>query len=97
MAEAPKKKKTMRHASGVKALRQSWKHADQNRQVRSSIRTAAQRVVEAVAAKNAPEAQKRLSEASSAWARAAHRHVIHQNAASRKIERLSRLVHALGR
>jgi small subunit ribosomal protein S20 len=90
-------KKTMRHASAIKALRQSHAAAEQNQQVKSSIRTAAQRVIEAVAAKNAGEAKERLVAAASAWSRAAHHRVIHSNTASRKISRLSKLVQSLAK
>jgi small subunit ribosomal protein S20 len=90
-------KKTMRHASAQKALRQAIVASEENRQTKSSIRTAAQRVVEAVSAKNAAVAKEKLVLAASAWSRAAHRGVIHSNTASRKIGRLSKLVHTLAK
>ncbi len=90
-------KKTMRHASAQKAMRQAHVAAEENRQTKSAIRTAAQRVLEAVAAKNAALAKEKLVLAASAWSRAAHRGVIHSNAASRKISRLSKLVHSVAK
>jgi small subunit ribosomal protein S20 len=90
-------KKTMRHASALKALRQARVETENNRQTRSAIRTAALRVIEAVAAKKADQAKERLVQAASAWSRAAHRGVIHSNTASRKIGRLSKLVHSLAK
>lgn len=90
-------KKTMRHASAQKAMRQARVATEENRQTRSAIRTAAQRVVEAVAAKNAALAKEKLVLAASVWSRAAHRGVIHSNTASRKIGRLSKLVHSVAK
>ena len=89
------KLKTGRHTSALKAHRQSDTHAVHNTQIRSMIRTIARRVETAVAAKDAKTAQSLLSEAFSAWDKAAKTGIVHARAASRKKGRLSARVSKL--
>ena len=83
------KLKTGRHTSALKAHRQSESHAEHNLQVRSKIRTIARKVEAAVASKDAKSAKSLLSEAFTAWDRAAKTGIIHWRAASRKKSRLA--------
>ena len=89
------KLKTGRHTSALKANRQSVRHAEQNLQIRSKIRTIARKVEAAVASKDAKTAKVLLGEAFSAWDKAAKTGVVHWRAASRKKSRLSERVDSL--
>ena len=89
------KLKTGRHTSGLKAHRQSLRHADQNTVVRSRIRTLARKVEEAVTAKDAKGAQSALNEVFSAWDKAAKTGVVHWRSAARKKARLSQRISRL--
>jgi small subunit ribosomal protein S20 len=89
------KLKTGRHTSALKAHRQSVARAEANQQVRSKIRTLARQVEEAVAKKDAANAQKLLNEAFSVWDKAAKHGVVHDRAAARKKSRLAGKVAAL--
>lgn len=82
-------KKIMRHASGLKAHRQSLKRQAQNYQVRSRVRTLTNGVLKAIGEKNIELAKKGFLEAQSAWKKAANKGVFHENAASRTISRLA--------
>lgn len=89
------KLKTGRHTSGLKAHRQSEKHAEANLQVRSRIRSIARKVEAAVAKKDAKAARTALNEAFAAWDRAAKVGIVHWRAAGRKKSRLSARVQRL--
>ena len=89
------KLKTGRHTSALKAHRQSERHALQNTQFRSRIRTIARAVEEAVVGKDAKAAKTYLQEAFSAWDKAAKTGLIHKRAADRKKSRLSQRVSGL--
>lgn len=86
------KLKTGRHTSALKAHRQSLKHADANRKVRSAIRSIARKVEEAVASKDAKGAKTFLQQAFSVWDKAAKSGLVHWRAASRKKSRLAERV-----
>lgn len=75
--------------SATKRLRQSQEKRAQNRSVKRSIRTQYRKVIEAVEAGNAQQAEKELQETAKQLDRAATRHVIHSNAAARTKSRLS--------
>ena len=82
-------KKTMRHASGRKALRQSEAHRAQNTSVRNRVRTLTTGVLKEIAAKNVDAAKTKFIVAQGAWQKAAKRGIVTANAASRKISRLA--------
>lgn len=88
-AAATKTKKTMRHASALKAGRQSEARRAKNFQVRSRVRTLTTLVLKAINEKNAEAAKKNFREAQSAWQKAAKQGVFHANVAARKISRLA--------
>jgi small subunit ribosomal protein S20 len=89
------KLKTGRHTSALKAQRQAERHAEFNESVRSQIHTLAHKVEAAVAQKDAKSAKAFLSEAFSAWDKAAKTGIVHWRATSRKKARLSNRVQAL--
>ncbi|MDP6539684.1 MAG: 30S ribosomal protein S20 [Planctomycetota bacterium] len=70
-----------------KRLRQNAKQRDANKGVRSAMRSAVKKVTEAATGE---EAQSHLSEAMSRVDRAAKRNIIHENAAARTKQRLSK-------
>jgi small subunit ribosomal protein S20 len=75
--------------SAKKRLRQSQEQRASNRSVKRSIRTQYRKVVEAVEAGNAEEAEKELRETAKQLDKAGNRRVIHPNAAARTKSRLS--------
>ena len=75
--------------SASKRLRQSQEKRTRNRSVKRSIRSQYRKVIEAVEAGNADQAEQELQEATKQLDRAATRHVIHSNAAARTKSRLS--------
>ena len=85
------------HASALKRHRQSEKRRSRNKGMKTQLRHVARSVRSAIDEKDAKAAAETLATASRALAKAASKGVIHPNAASRKIARLSRAVHALGR
>src|SRR5579864_7692577 len=87
-----KVKKSMRHASAIKAHRQSLKHYAQNRAVKKGVRLAARAVVDAAKAKDAGKVAELIAAASSALDKAARRGTIHWKAAARKKSRLAHRV-----
>jgi small subunit ribosomal protein S20 len=97
MAEGTKTKKTMRHASALKARRQSLERRDQNFQIRSKVRTLTALVLKAVTEKNADAAKTSFRVAQSAWQKAAKQGVFHHNVAARKISRLASRLATLAR
>jgi small subunit ribosomal protein S20 len=75
--------------SAKKHLRQSQEKRAGNRSVKRSIRTQYGKVLEAVKAGDAKQAEEELSAAAKQLDRAATRRVIHPNAAARTKSRLS--------
>lgn len=82
-------KKTMRHASALKAHRQNIVRRAKNVQVRSRVKTLTKQALQAISDKNKEGAQSAFLSAQSALQRAAKRRIIHPNAASRQISRIS--------
>jgi small subunit ribosomal protein S20 len=81
--------------SAQKAARQTLRRTEVNKSRRSEMRTYVRKVEEAIASKDPKAAAEALREAEPCLARAAQRGVIHSNAASRKISRLTKRVKAL--
>jgi len=90
-------KKTMRHASGKKALRQSEAHRAQNTAVRNKVRTLTNYVIKEIEAKNADAAKTKFKAAQAALQKAARRGIVASNAASRKISRLAARIASLAK
>ena len=88
-------KKIMRHASGLKALRQAEARRTQNTAVRNRVRTLTSGVLKEIEAKNLSGAKTKFAEAQSAWQKAAQRGIVTANSASRKISRLAARIAAL--
>ena len=81
--------------SAQKAARQTARRTEVNKSRRSEMRTFVRKVEEALAAKDPKAAEQALSDAAPRLARAAQKGIIHKNAASRKISRLTKRVRAL--
>ncbi len=79
------------HKSAVKSIRQSEKHRQRNRAVRSEVRTAVRRFEEAPLAEKAAE----LCRAVSALDNAVRKGILKDQTASRKKSRLARALNAL--
>ena len=77
-----------RHASALKAYRQSLKRRDQNREMRSTLRTAIKRIRAAVEAKGLESVKKELAPTVSLIDKMAAKGIIHDNAAARHKSRL---------
>jgi small subunit ribosomal protein S20 len=75
--------------SASKRLRQSQEKRASNRSVKRSIRSQYRKVIDAVEAGNADQAEKELQEAAKQLDRAGTRRTIHPNAAARTKSRLS--------
>jgi small subunit ribosomal protein S20 len=82
-------------SSAKKAVRKIARRTAVNKSRRSEMRTFVRKVEEALAAKDATAAAAALHEAEPRLARAAQKGIVHQNAASRKISRLTKRVKAL--
>lgn len=80
------------HASAIKRHKQSLKRRQRNMAIKTRVRHLVRAVRRAVDARDGDAAQARLTEASRVIAKAASKGVYHQNAASRRIARLSRAV-----
>jgi small subunit ribosomal protein S20 len=89
------KKKQARHKSGLKAHRQSIKHAVQNRDMKKSVRLAVRAVMDAAKAKDVKNLSTLTAKASAVLDKAAKRGTIHWKAAARKKSRLAAQVKAL--
>jgi small subunit ribosomal protein S20 len=87
--------KVMRHASALKAHRQSLVRKARNYQVRNRVRTLTSRVLKDIAEKNLEAAQVSFKVAQSAWQKASKTGVFDRNAASRKISRLASKIASL--
>lgn len=83
------------HKSALKRHKQSEIKRVSNASTKSSIKTLIKKVKSAVDTKNAEGAQEALKKAIPAIDKAASKHVIHRNAAARKISRLARQVSRL--
>lgn len=80
------------HKSAIKRHNQSEIKRVNNASTKSSLKTLIKKVKSAVDTKNAEGAQDALKRAIPAIDKAASKHVIHRNAAARKISRLARQV-----
>ncbi len=76
------------HASAVKAHRQSLKKRDQNREMRSTLRTAIKNLRALIDAKDLDGAKKQLPATVSLIDKMAAKGIIHDNAAARHKSRL---------
>lgn len=85
-----KPKKITRHASAMKAYRQSIKRNLRNRDIKKSIRLAVRAVSDAAAAKDTTKLAELMSAATSAVDKAAQRGSIHWKTAARKKSRLAK-------
>ncbi|OGR96495.1 MAG: hypothetical protein A2V88_09535 [Elusimicrobia bacterium RBG_16_66_12] len=83
------KKKQTRHKSGLKAHRQSIKHAILNRSIKKGVRLAVRAVIEAAKAKDVKKVSELTSQAAAALDKAAKHGTIHWKAAARKKSRLA--------
>jgi small subunit ribosomal protein S20 len=81
--------------SAQKAVRQIAQRTEVNKSRRTEMRTYVRRVEEAIASKDPTAAAAALSEAEPRIARAAQKGIVHKNAASRKISRLTKRVKAI--
>jgi small subunit ribosomal protein S20 len=81
--------------SAQKAVRKIERRTAVNKARRSEMRTFVRRVEAALAAKDAEGAASALKTAEPLVARAAQKGIMHKNAASRKISRLTKRVNAL--
>ncbi|HEY6104949.1 MAG TPA: 30S ribosomal protein S20 [Anaeromyxobacteraceae bacterium] len=82
--------------SAEKRNRQTQRRRVRNLHVRTGVKSAVKKVREAVAHGDATQARQALHQAARVIDRAASKGVLHRNAASRKIARLSRAVSHLG-
>jgi len=82
-------------SSAKKAVRKITRRTAVNKSRRSQMRTYLRVVEEAIAARDAKAAAVALHEAEPLLARAAQKGIVHKNAASRKISRLTKRVNAL--
>ena len=79
-----------------KAVRKIARRTEVNKARRSRMRTYVRKVEEAIASGDQQAARTALQQAEPQVMRAAQKNVIHKNAASRKISRLSAQVRAMG-
>ena len=83
------------HKSAIKRHGQSEIRRQKNASAKSALKTLVKRVKSAIDTKNMEDAQDALKKAIPAIDKAASKHVIHRNAAARKISRLARQVNRL--
>ena len=84
-------------SSARKAARVIARRTAVNKSRRSRMRTIMAKVEEAITAGDLSRARKALSQAESVIMRAAQQGVVHRNAASRKVSRLTKRVAKLGK
>jgi small subunit ribosomal protein S20 len=89
------KKKQMRHKSGLKAHRQSLKHAIHNAGIKKAVRLAVRAVMDAAKSKDIKGLGELTGKASAALDKAAKSGTIHWKAAARKKSRLAAQVNKL--
>ena len=82
-------------SSAKKAVRKITRRTAINKSRRSEMRTYVRKVEEALEAKDGKAAAAALHEAEPKLSRAAQKGIVHKNAASRKISRLTKRVKAL--
>lgn len=82
--------------SAKKAVRKIARRTDVNKARRSRMRTFIRSVEDAITAGDQKLAQEALKQAQPMIMKAAQKNIIHKNAASRKISRLSAQVRAMG-
>jgi small subunit ribosomal protein S20 len=82
--------------SAKKAARQIARREAINKSRRSRMRTSMRKVEEAIAAGDQAGARAAMAEAEPVIIRAAQKGVVHRNAASRKVSRLTRRIAKLG-
>lgn len=81
--------------SAAKRHRQSEKRRIHNKMIRSRVRSASRKVLEAVAAQDAAAAQREFHEFTRLIDSAARKGVFHSNTAARKKSRVARRVNAI--
>lgn len=79
-----------RHASAVKAHRQTIKRTEHNRELRSKLRTSLKSIRQAISAGETDKAKSLLGSTASIVDKMASKGIIHRNAASRYKSRLSK-------
>lgn len=77
------------HKSAIKRQKQAERKHEINKSVKSTLRTLAKKVEQAVAAKNTDAAKEAMAKAMKAYDKAASAGIVHKNLASRRISRLS--------
>ena len=83
------KKKQLRHKSGLKAHRQSLRHAIRNAGVRKSVRLAVRAVMDAAKSSDVKSLSDLTGKAAATLDKAAKRGAIHWKAAARRKSRLA--------
>ncbi len=83
------------HASTLKRARQSEKRRVRNKVVKSTLKTQAKRVLQAVEENNPEKARAALALVIPEIQRAASKKVLHKRTAARKLSRLAKKVNAL--
>lgn len=81
-----------RHLSAIKRGRQNIRRRERNLTVRSAMRTASKKVIEAVQKKDAKLAAEALKNAMSRIHKSAKAGIVHRSNAARRISRLSAMV-----
>lgn len=81
--------------SVLKKIKQNRARRERNRDVKSSMRTAVKKLLEAVETRDVEKARQELKKVVPSIDKAASKGVIHRNTASRKISRLTRKVDSL--
>ena len=84
------KKKQTRHASALKAHRQSEKRNERNRSIKKGVRLASRAVVEAAAAKDSAKVGELMPAAARCLDKAAQSGAIHWKTAARRKSRLAK-------
>ena len=82
-------------SSAKKAVRKIVRRTAVNKSRRSQMRSSLRKVEEAIASRDAAAAAAALHDAAPLLARAAQKGIVHKNAASRKVSRLTKRVKAL--
>lgn len=83
------------HKSAIKRHKQSEIRRQNNTSCNSALKTLVKKVKMSIESKNREGAQDALKNAIPALNKAASKHVIHRNAAARKISRLARQVNSI--
>lgn len=81
------------HPSAAKRHRQNLRRRERNRAVKSRVRTAVKQALDAISGADGAQAETRLREAVRVLAKAGSAGVLHRNAVSRKVARLSARFH----